>query len=213
MFPLVFNWCWHCMGKLRWSLKHCCCAQESKVRETDCAVCAMKAALFLILYRQLRCSRPLTNTVMRSSDRTQHASLLHKHRSVQCSTTHSIRQLQYDSLGSYTNTGAGWMFRGRVRERVPSASAAAGAPELPGGARHARGQTVWSAGQRHWQTSTWWRHPKQWHTQLSTALTQLMWAALVKQPVLQSELGAAAPVRSQAAHRHSVWLEKLSRSF
>lgn len=67
MFPLVFNWCWHCMWKLRWTPQHCRCAQESKVRETDCAVCAMKAALYQILYRQLRCSRPLTNTPPQTS--------------------------------------------------------------------------------------------------------------------------------------------------
>lgn len=115
------------------------------MRETDCPVSAMKAALFPILRRQLLRSRPLTNTVLSASDRTQHASLLHKHRSVpdaarliQCDRFSMIHSARTQTLGRDGCLEGGWT----GRERVPAAFVAAGSHRAAReGERHALGRT------------------------------------------------------------------------
>ncbi|KAK9528534.1 hypothetical protein VZT92_012687 [Zoarces viviparus] len=139
----------------------------------------MELVLFLMLYKRLRLPKAprSTQTLL-----TQRASHLHRRRSVPFSTTHSTRNIRYDSFGVQTVAGAGWMFRERAGEveSVPSALSRG----CTRGARHvlwrdhAFGGTE-AAGRRCR------RHPKNnGMPQLSTALSQFTSATLVGQPVL-----------------------------
>lgn len=206
MYPFIFSWCWvHMVTQMNASALPLLCSRV-KVIKAVCSLSAMRPVLFL-MYKQLCLPGPFRNAAMSSSDGTQRATHLHKHRSVWFSTTHSMWQIQYDSFSVYTITGTGGMFRERVLERVPSAFVVAVRAARRGSsyplADRVVSRTETLADENMVpspQTMACLSCPQPWFRSCGRLL---MSSQSCSQS--QSELSAAAPVRTQPVYRHSVW--------